>query len=132
MVSDLTTPERVRGRMIQTDAQLTTQDIQIYIDDVTSYIQRVARTTFTTTHPLYELARTAATDLAAAYCIIRPAGGSIDGLNYSIDELKVNTSEQVKAKLNSAEKYIKFAEKYIEELKDDDTDYPQSNTGAYG
>lgn len=132
MVSDLTTPERVLNRMQSPDATLTTQIIQEYIDDVTAYIQRVARQTFLTSNPLYELARKCCTDLSVAYCIIRPAGGTIDGLDYSIDELKVNKSPQVKASLNQAEKYIASAEKDLDQLQDDDTDYPQSNTGQFG
>jgi len=132
MTSDLTTPERVRNRMGYADAALTNQVIQEYIDDVTAYIQRVARQTFYTTSPLYELARSVCTDLSAAYAIIRPAGGSIDGLDYSIDELKVKKSEQTKARLNTAKEFIRTAEKGLEQLQDDDTDYPQSNTGPYG
>ncbi len=132
MVSNLTTPERVRNRFKQLDATLTNQIIQEYIDDVTAYIQRVARRTFYTSDPLYELARKCATDLAAAYSIIRPAGGSIDGLDYKIDELTVNKSPQVKANLNQAQTFIRNAEKDLEQLQDDDTDYPQSNTGLYG
>jgi len=132
MTSTLTTPERVRNRMGYSDATLTNQIIQEYIDDATAYIQRVARKTFTPADPLYELARSVCTDLATAYAIVRPAGGVIDGLDYTIDELKVKKSEQTKSRQRTVEKFIRFAEKGLEQLQDDDTDYPQSNTGPYG
>jgi len=132
-MSTLTTPERVRERLgSSADATLTNQVIQGYINDATYYIERVARQHFSITNALYGLASSVCTDLATVYAIIRPAGGSIDGLNYKIDELTVTKSEQTKARLKTADKFLRFAEKGLEQLQDDDTDYPQSNTGSHG
>lgn len=132
-MSDLTTPERVRNRLgSSADATLTNQIIHEYIDDAAAYIQRVARKNFTPADSLFELARSCCTNTATMYCIIRPAGGTIDGLDYSIDELTVKKSEQMKARLRTAEKFTRQAEKELDQLQDDDTDYPQSNTGAHG
>ena len=133
MTSDLTTPERVRNRLgSSADATLTNQVIQEYIDDATAYIFRVARKTFTPADALYELARSCCTNIAAMYSIIRPAGGTTDGLDYQIDELRIKKSEQLKARLRTANTFIRQADKELDQLQDDDTDYPQSNTGAYG
>lgn len=132
-MSDLTTPDRVRNRLgSSADATLTNQVIQEYIDDAAAYIQRVARKSFVPADSLYELARSCCTNVAAMYCIIRPAGGTIDGLDYTIDELTVRKSKQMEARLRTAEKFTRQAEKELDQLQDDDTDYPQSNTGPYG
>lgn len=132
MTSDLTTPARVRGRLGYNDPTLTTAQIQEYIDDSTAYIQRVTRTNYTPSDPLYELARSVCTDLAAVYSIIRPAGGVIEGLDYSIDELKVKKSSQLESRLRTASQFRINVREGLAALGEDEDDVPVSNTEIYG
>ncbi len=131
-MGDLTTPDRVRRRLGYVDPTLSDQTIQEYIDDSQAYIERVTRTSFTPTDSRYELARSVCTDLAAWYSVVRPAGGITEGLDYSVDEVKVSKSKQLQARLQTASQYRLSAREGLAALTEDETTVPISNTQNFG
>lgn len=128
----LTTPDRVRNALGYSDPTLTDQILNQYIEDSQAYIERVTRTVFYQTNPLYALARAICTDLACVHAIIRPAGGTIEGLDYTIDELTVKKSKQLESRLRTASQFRINVREGLSALAEDETDTPVSNTGAYG
>ena len=128
----LTTPQRVRNRLGYSDPTLTNDVLEEFIDDATAYIQRVTRTVFVSSNPLYEMARAVCTDLSAVYAIIRPAGGVIEGLDYSIDEITIKKSSQMESRLKTASQFRINVREGLAALEEDEDDVPMSNTGAHG
>lgn len=132
MAGELTTPDRVRNRLGYSDPTLTNDVLLEFILDAQAYIERATRKTFRPADDLYELARSVCTDIAAITAIIRPAGGTIEGLDYTVDEITVKKSTQLASRLKTASQFRINAREGLAELKDEVTDYPISNTGAYG
>lgn len=132
MTTYLTTPDRVRNRLGYSDPTLTDETILEFIADSQAYIQRVTRTTFITSNSLYELARSICTDLAAVHAIIRPAGGVIEGLDYTVDEITIKKSKQLEARLRTASQFRINVREGLAALEEDEDDVPVSTTGAYG
>lgn len=128
----LSTPDRVRRRLGYADPTLNDTALNEFIDDATAYIQRVTRTVFVEADPLYELARSICTDLAAVYAIIRPAGGVIEGLDYKIDEIQVKKSSQMESRLRTASQFRINVREGLAALEEDEDDVPLSNTETYG
>lgn len=127
---DLTTPARVLRALGYVDVTLTEQMILDYIEYSSAYIENVTRTVYTTSHPLYSTARACATYMAALCAVIRPLGGSTDGLDYTIDELTIKKSTQGKMRLSTADKFTKQGKMYLDALIIDVSDIPESNTGS--
>lgn len=113
----VTTPTRVRNRLGFQDINLTDAILQEYIDDFESWIVQEVGKTFPSSDPQFELARSVVTDGAAMYSIIRPAGGTAEGLKYKIDEVTIDKSTQLDLKLKTADDYIIQAEKGLATLK---------------
>lgn len=128
----ITTPDRVRNRLGYSDPTLTDEALLEFIGDAQAYISQVTRTTFTVANPLYELARSVCTDLAAVHAIIRPAGGVIEGLDYTIDEITIRKSKQMEARLRTASQFRINVRDGLAAMQEDDTDIPVSNTGVWG
>ena len=129
----LTNEDRVRRRLGYTDPTLTDAALLEYIIDAQAYIYRVTRQSYKENQGwLFQLAQSVCTDLAAYYAVIRPAGGVGEGLDYTVDEVRVNKSSQLDARLRTAEKFRKPAMEGLAALKDDDTSIPYSFTGVYG
>ena len=125
----LTTVDRVLRVLGYTDPTLTESMILDYIEYSSEYIQNVTRTVYRTTNSLYGTARACATYMAALCAVIRPLGGATDGLDYTIDEMAIKKSTQGKMRLSTADKFSKQGQMYLEALRVDVSDVPESNTG---
>lgn len=132
MTDYLTTPDRVRMALGYNDPTLTDEMLIQYIIDSQAYIQRVTRTIYGPSNPLYELARAICTDLAAVHAIIRPAGGTIEGLDYRVDEITINKSKQLESRLRTASQFRINVREGMAALEEDEWTVPVSTTGAYG
>ena len=130
--STLTTPDRVRRALGFVDVTLTDAAIQEFIDGATAWIEAACGETFLDNHTRYELARQVCTDRAAYMCVIRPAGGATEGLDYTVDRFHISKSKQQSSMKATAANFEKSADKLLAVLKADNTDIPWSNTGAYG
>jgi len=115
-----------------TDVTLTDQAIQEFIDGAAAWIEAATGETFTESHPRYELAGHCCTYRAAYDCVIRPAGGVTEGLDYTVDKFKVSKSKQQESMKKTAANFEKSANLMLATLKSDSTDVPWSNTGLYG
>lgn len=130
-MADLTTPDRVLRALGYVDVTLTEQMVLDYIEYASEYIQTITRTTYKTTDTLYGTARACATYMAAVSAVIRPLGGSTDGLDYSIDEVSIKKSTQGKMRLSTAANLRAEGKMYLAALHIDVSDVPESNTGAF-
>ena len=95
----LTTHLRVAHRLGFSDKDVVSEDIEEFIEDAQALIEATAERTFAITDSNYNLARSACTDLAAAYLLIRVLGGSYSGLQFSEDELDISAQQQAKLDL---------------------------------
>lgn len=127
---DLTTPDRVLRALGYVDVTLTEAMLLDYIEYSSAYIENITRTVYATTHPLYATARACATYMSALLAVIRPLGGSTDGLDYTIDEVTIKKSTQGKMRLSTADKFSKQGKMYLDALRVDVSDVPESNTGS--
>lgn len=130
--STLTTPDRVRRLLGYTDPTLLDSAIQEFINGATAWIEASIGETMTESHPRYELARMCCTYRAAYDCIIRPAGGVSEGLDYTVDRFRVSKSKQQDSMKKTAANFEKSANMYLAALKSESSDIPISNTGYYG
>ena len=127
----LTTVDRVLRVLGYVDESLTEAMINDYIEYSSEYIQTKMRTTYPPSNPLFGTARACATYMAALCAVIRPSGGSTDGLDYTIDEITIKKSTQGKMRLSTATKLSKQGQTYLDGLATDVVDVPESNTGFY-
>ena len=98
MVS-LTSWRRVSHRSgISTD-DVASEDIEEFIEDAQALIEGDTEQTFAETDSMYNLARAACTDLAAAYVLIRMLGGSYSGLEFHEEEMDVGPQQNTKIQL---------------------------------
>ena len=130
-MADLTTVDRVLRVLGYVDVTLTEAMVDDYIEYSSEYIQAITRTQYKTTHSLYGTARACATYMSALCAVIRPLGGSTDGLDYSIDEITIKKSTQGRMRLSTANEMRTQGKMYLDALKVDISDVPESNTGAY-
>jgi len=114
-MAPLTTYARVFHRVGFSDNDVDSSHIEEYIEDAQAFIEVEANQTFATTDTGYKLARSACTDLAASYALIRALGGSYSGLQRDEDEMNIST--QQRSKLELAKKLLARADKAIEILK---------------
>ena len=128
----MTTPSRVRRMLGYTDTTLTDAAIQEFINGATAWIEKATGEQFTEAHQYYELARHCCTYRAAYDCVIRPAGGVTEGLDYTVDRFRVSKSSQQESLKKTAANFEKSANLLLATLKADATDIPISNTGYYG
>ena len=128
-----TTADRVRRAIGYSDPSLSNTALDEFIADTEAYIQRVTRTTYVPADGvLYDTAVGAATVGAAIRAIIIPLGGVVEGLDYTVDEIKISKSKQLTARLSTASQYRIDFRNYLSSLARDDTSVPVSNTQVYG
>ena len=95
----LTDWRRVAHRSgISTD-DVTSEDIEEYIEDAQALIEGETEKTYTETDSKYNLARAACTDLAAAYVLIRMLGGRCSGLEFHEEEMDIGPQQSTKIQL---------------------------------
>ena len=111
----LTTHLRVAHRLGFSDKDVASEDMEEFIEDAQALIEAMAERIFAITDSDYTLARSACTDLAAAYSLIRVLGGAYSGLQFSEDELNISAQQQ--SKLELANKLLARANKAIDILK---------------
>lgn len=111
----LTTYARVHHRVGFSDKDVDSSHVEEFIEDAQAYIEGEARRIFDITDADYNLARSACTNLAAAYALVRVLGGAYSGLQWSEDELNILAQQQSKLKL--ANHLFSRAEKAISILK---------------
>lgn len=98
-MAPLTTYARVYHRSGLSEKDIDSSDIEEFIEDAQSFTEGRAEHTFAQTDSDYNLARSACTDLAAFYALIRILGGSYSGLQYNENELDVATQQRSKLEL---------------------------------
>lgn len=120
---------RLKGDNISIDTILTDAAIQEYIDDVSGEILfELNVTSIDAGTPYYQLASKCATDYAAMYCVVRPSGGVTEGLDYTVDRVRVSKSTQLQARMSIVQKYKRLADEALAKLKRPPSDLPFANT----
>ena len=131
-MASLTTPQVVRDRIGFTTADLTDEVLQKYIDDAQAYIEAYANKIFTVGEPKYKLASAVCSDMAAMYAIVRLSGGKTAGLNYSIDELRIDKKEQLDSRLRIIFELKMRAKENLSLLLEEDILLPTTSTYEAG
>ncbi|MGC9443721.1 MAG: hypothetical protein ACP5E9_02115 [Candidatus Methanospirareceae archaeon] len=108
----ITTPERVRNRIQATASEISDDVLNELIADEQAYIEAFAQTTFAEADALYALARSICTDRCAARAIIYIWVPSA-GINYSIDELRIDKTDPAYTKLRIAQSLWTRAEEQL-------------------
>lgn len=98
-MAPLTTYARVFHRAGLSDKDVDSADIEEFIEDAQAFVEAKAQRVFAITDSDYNLARSACTDLAAAYALIRILGGSYSGLQFSEGELDISAQQRSKLEL---------------------------------
>jgi hypothetical protein len=125
----LTNTDKVKRRLGTIDITLTDQAIQEYIDDVTEEILfELNVDSIAATEARFGLASKCCTDYAAMYALVRPSGGVTEGLDYRIDQVTVNKSKQLQARMTGARRFKELGDIALARLKKPPEDLPFSNT----
>jgi len=98
----LTTPARVRNRIQATVSDVSDAVLNELIADEQAYLEAFAKKTFAEADAQYALARSICTDRCAARALIYiwvPTAG----INYVIDELRIDKTDPAYAKLRIAQ-----------------------------
>jgi len=95
----LTDYQRVSHRPGISEKDIDAADIEEYIEDAQALIEGETERTFVAGDSDYNLARSACTDLAAAYVVIRMLGGSYSGLEFDEEELEISSQQSTKIQL---------------------------------
>lgn len=95
----LTVATRVLHRLGLTEKSLPFEEVEEYIEDAQAFIEAEAERTFLITDSDYNLARSACTDLAAAYALIRLLGGSYSGLTFEEADSDLQRKQVTKVEL---------------------------------
>ena len=119
----LSTPYLVRNNLGYSDITLTDDILDQYIAFAQAKVEKATRRTFTASDSDYELAVAAVTDYATERAIMRPPGAS-GGLDYQIDEFKLNKSKQEELKQKNAEKFRRSADEAVALLVSEQSDLP--------
>ena len=131
-MGNLTTPDEVRLTLGFSDPLLTNEALNQYIRYAENLIQWTLKRTFVVSDLDYDSAAAVATWHAAMQAIIRPLGGTIDGLDYKIDELQVKKSAQQEARLKTANQFQRLIAQGMAALSREESDVPISNTQEFG
>lgn len=110
----LTDYKRVSHRQGLSIEDMDASDIEEFIEDAQALIEGETEQTYTDGDSSYNLARSACTDLAAAYAMIRMLGGKYAGLQFNEEELELGSQQSTKIQL--VNKYLARANKAIEIL----------------
>ena len=95
----LTDYQRVSHRHGLTADDMDSSDIEEFIEDAQALIEGETEQTYLETDSSYNLARSACTDLAAAYAMIRMLGGKYSGLEFHEEELELGSQQSTKIQL---------------------------------
>jgi hypothetical protein len=123
----ITTPARVRNRIQATESDISTDVLNELIADEQAYIEAFANNTFAEADPQFGLARSICTDRCAARAIIYIWVPSA-GINYSIDELRIDKTDPAFAKLRIAQSLWARADEQLALLAPPSRLRPRSST----
>jgi hypothetical protein len=123
----ITTPARVRNRIQAAESDVSDDVLNELIADEQAYIEAFAQTTFAEADPQYGLARSICTDRCAARAIIYIWVPSA-GINYSIDELRIDKTDPAYAKLRIAQSLWARADEQLALLAPPSGLRPRSST----
>lgn len=99
MMTTLTTYRRVSHRQGLSDDDVSSADIEEFIEDAQALIEGDTEKTYIESDSTFNLARAACTDLAAAYAMIRMLGGRYSGLQYNEEEMELGPQQNTKIQL---------------------------------
>jgi hypothetical protein len=123
----LSTPARVRNRIQASDLDVSDAILSELIEDAQAFIEGKAGRSFSSSDSDYNLARSACTDLAAAYALISMLGGSYSGLTFQ--EAEVNLNSQQDTKTGLIRQYLSQVRASLDILKPQETSLrPKSST----
>jgi len=92
----LSTTRRVFHRAGLLDKDVAAADVLEFIEDAQAFVEAKAERIFSPKDSDFNLARSATTDLAAFYTIIRSLGGKYSGLQFDENELDISTQQRSK------------------------------------
>ena len=95
----LTDYKRVSHRQGLSDDDMSSSDIEEFIEDAQALIEGDTEQTYIDSDSKYNLARAACTDLAAAYAMIRMLGGKYSGLEFNEEEIDIGPQQNTKIQL---------------------------------
>ena len=95
----LTDYKRVSHRQGLSDDDMSSSDIEEFIEDAQALIEGDTEQTYVDSDSNYNLARAACTDLAAAYAMIRMLGGKYSGLEFNEEEIDIGPQQNTKIQL---------------------------------
>ena len=120
----LSTPFMVRNNLGTADITLTDTILDQYIIFAQAKVEKATRRTFSSFDADYELAVGAVADYATERALMRPPGTTSGGINYSIDELKINRATQEELKQKNAKKFGKSGDEAVDLLVAEQSDLP--------
>lgn len=95
----LTFTPRVFHRAGLSEKDIDPADVLEFIEDAQAFVEGRAERVFAPSDSDFNLARSACTDLAAFYALIRILGGKYSGLQFSEDEIDISTQQRNKLEL---------------------------------
>ncbi|AJP62067.1 hypothetical protein [ANMV-1 virus] len=95
----LTDYNRVSHRQGISTEDIDSSDIEEFIEDAQALIEGETGQTYVSGDSLFNLARAACTDLAAAYVLIRVLGGKYSGLEFHEEEMDIGSQQNTKIQL---------------------------------
>ena len=95
----LTFVPRVFHRAGLSEKDIDPADILEFIEDAQAFVEGKTERVFVPSDNDFNLARSACTDLAAFYALIRVLGGKYSGLQYNENELDIVTQQRSKLEL---------------------------------
>ena len=95
----LTDYKRVSHRQGLSDDDMSSSDIEEFIEDAQALIEGDTEQTYVVSDSKYNLARAACTDLAAAYAMIRMLGGTYSGMEFNEEEIDIGPQQNTKIQL---------------------------------
>lgn len=98
-MASLTDYKRVSHRQGLSDDDMSSSDIEEFIEDAQALIEGDTEQTYVDSDSSYNLARAACTDLAAAYAMIRMLGGKYSGLEFNEEEIDIGPQQNTKIQL---------------------------------
>ena len=98
-MASLTDYKRVSHRQGLSDDDMSSSDIEEFIEDAQALIEGDTEQTYVDSDSNFNLARAACTDLAAAYAMIRMLGGKYSGLEFNEEEIDIGPQQNTKIQL---------------------------------
>ncbi len=111
----LTTNSRVYHKSGFCANDIASAEVDEFIEDAQAFIEGKAERIFAASDSDYNLARSACTDLAAAYCLIRALGGEYSGLAWKETNRNLNAQQDTKVAL--IKQYLNQVKEALDILK---------------